>query len=84
MQASPNLFNKRQIPFNFLPQNIGLPNLMTNSYLFRLDLSDDLGSRTIIERRLGPGQGISQMVELNGTATLTTYINGSLFQSWNP
>ena len=84
VQASPNLFNKRQIPFNFLPQNIGLPSLMTNSYQFRLDLTDDLGSRTIIERQLGPGQGISQMIELNGKATLSTYINGSLFQSWNP
>ncbi len=84
VQASPNVFNKRQIPFNFLPQNIGLQSLLQNAYSFRLDLSDDLGNRTIIERQLGPGQGISQMIELNGQATLTTYINGSLFQSWNP
>lgn len=84
VQASPNIFNKRQIPFNFVPQNIGLQSLLQNSYQFRLDLNDDLGNRTIIDRHLGPGQGISQMIELNGTATLTTYINGSLFQSWNP
>jgi len=79
-----NIFNKRMIHFNFNPQQIGLKNLLKQAFTLRLDIDDDLGSRTVFEKNLAPGQVVSQMIELNGDATLTTYINDSLFQSWKP
>lgn len=74
----------RQVPITFDPTNLGVPSLMEQSYKFKLVVQDERGERTVVERTVQPGESVTSNVAIYGDATVQTYINGILFQAWNP
>lgn len=75
----------RQVPFSFDPTNMGVRKLLEQPYQLRLVVNDDRGERTVLDRRLGAGEGVSTTVAIYGEgALLQTYIDGVFFQAWHP
>lgn len=72
----------RRVPFRFDPAAYGLP--QDQSFEFRLEVSDEEGDRTLIERTLRPGDSVDTLILLYDQAVLQIYINDSLFSAWSP
>ncbi len=78
----PNRSGARSIPISFNPADFGF--LQGRENVFRLVIVDDRGERVAIERRLEVGMSVNTTVLVYGDAELRTYINGNIFQAWNP
>ena len=75
----------RLIPFRFDPGSVGVASLMREPYRLTLVVSDAEGERTVLDRDLGAGEGVSLSVRVVGDEPLVqTFINGSFFQAWRP
>jgi serine/threonine-protein kinase len=75
----------RLIPFRFDPASVGVPSLATKPYRLTLVVVDDEGERTVLDRELNAGEGVSMSVRIVGAEPLVqTYIDGAFFQAWRP
>lgn len=75
----------RTVPFVFNPANMGVKRLMEKPYQLKLVVTDADGERTVLDRTLQPGQGVTTSVTVNGDSPLLqTYIDGVFFQAWRP
>ena len=75
----------RIIPFRFDPAQVGVASLTRDPYRLKLVVSDDEGERTVLDRSLAAGEGVTISVQVFGDqALLQTFVNDSLFQVWSP
>ncbi|MFN2321953.1 MAG: PASTA domain-containing protein [Trueperaceae bacterium] len=75
----------RLIPFRFDPGSVGVASLTREPYRLTLVVADAEGERTVLDRDLGAGEGVSLSVRVVGDDPLVqTFINGSFFQAWRP
>jgi beta-lactam-binding protein with PASTA domain len=75
----------RLIPFRFDPASVGVASLTREPYRLTLVVADAEGERTVLDRDLAAGEGVSVSVRVVGDEPLVqTFINGSFFQAWRP
>ncbi len=75
----------RLIPFRFDPGSVGVASLTREPYRLTLVVADAEGERTVLDRDLAAGEGVSLSVRVVGDEPLVqTFINGSFFQAWRP
>jgi beta-lactam-binding protein with PASTA domain len=75
----------RIIPFRFEPAQVGVASLTRDPYTLKLVVSDDQGERTVLDRRLAAGEGVTIAVQVYGDEPLLqTFVNDSFFQAWRP
>jgi beta-lactam-binding protein with PASTA domain len=75
----------RIIPFRFDPAQVGVVSLTRDAYRLKLVVSDDQGERTVLDRSLAAGEGVTISVQVFGDEPLLqTFVNDSFFQAWRP
>ena len=77
---SPSRTNGRVVPFTFDPHQVGI----TREFNLRLVIVDNGGERTVLDRRVEPGQTVSTAITIFGDAQLQTFIDNQLYQAWSP
>lgn len=71
----------RKVDFQFDPNRLGLD---VSNYAFRLEVTDDHGERTLIDRVFESQERVERSISIYGEASIKTYINDKLFQVWKP
>ena len=75
----------RIIPFRFDPAQVGVASLTREAYRLKLVVSDEQGERTVLDRSLAAGEGVTISVQVFGDEPLLqTFVNDSFFQAWRP
>jgi beta-lactam-binding protein with PASTA domain len=75
----------RLIPFTFDPSALGVRALNERDYELRLVVRDDLGERTVLDRRVAAGAALRTSIVVHGDEPLLqTFVNGVFFQAWRP
>lgn len=75
----------RLIPFAFDPAVLGVRALNERDYDLRLVVRDDLGERTVLDRRIPAGSALRTSIVVHGDEPLLqTFVNGVFFQAWRP
>ncbi len=75
----------RSIPFTFDPTFMGVRRLLEQPYRLELAVTDERGTRTVLDRQMQPGEVATTTVTVYGAdALLQTYIDGVFFQAWRP
>ena len=77
---SPSRTDGRVVPFTFDPHQVGI----TREFNLRLVIVDNGGERTVLNRRVEPGQTVSTAITIFGDAQLQTFIDNQLYQAWSP
>jgi len=75
----------RLIPFTFDPAALGVRALNERDYDLQLVVRDDLGERTVLDRRITAGAALRTSIVVHGDEPLLqTFVNGVFFQAWRP
>lgn len=72
----------RAIPIEYDPANYGF--LRGRAYAFRVEVSDEQGSRVAIDRQMRPDEPVEDTVVVYGEAELRMYIDGQIVLAYNP
>lgn len=75
----------RNIPISFDPAQHGIASLMQNSYRLQVEVEDDQGTRTVLERSVPAGEAVSTSVIVYGDdAMVRMYLNDLFYMAWRP
>ena len=72
----------RVIPIAYDPANYSF--LQGRAYEFKVEVTDDEGTRVALERAMGPDEAVNDSVTVYGETELRMYIDGQIVLAYNP
>ena len=72
----------RVIPIAYDPANYSF--LQGRAYEFKVEVTDDEGTRVALERSVGPDEAVDDTVTVYGETELRMYIDGQIVLAYNP
>ncbi len=72
----------RVIPIAYDPANYSF--LQGRAYEFKVEVTDDEGTRVALERAMGPNEAVDDTVTVYGETELRMYIDGQIVLAYNP